>query len=153
MDLLDLSWLSPSYWLADAREPISHPVYAVLAVLLALGLGAAVYVRLAVDAMFAGHRLKQRHARMLTTPAIWLCATGLVLLLFRWQPVPLLSKPLWWYLWCLAFIAAVAYAGYFYRRLYPQRLAEHEHSERVRRYLPRAVTGPAKARRKTRRRR
>ena len=153
MDLLDLSWLSPSYWLADAREPISHPFYAVLAVLLALGLGAAVYVRLAADTMFGGHRLKQRQARMLATPAIWLCATGLILLLFRWQPVPLLSKPLWWYLWCLAFVAAMTYAGYFYRRLYPQRLADHEQSERVRRYLPRAVTGPAKARRKSRRRR
>jgi hypothetical protein len=40
----------------------------------------------------------------------FLAAIGLVILLFRWQPVPFLSKRLWFHLWCVGAIAAVAWA-------------------------------------------
>ncbi len=152
MDLFDWTRLSPSHWLADATEPIDHPVYIVLAAVLTLGLVAAIYVRLMADGMFDGHRYKQRLARRLANWAIGLCASGLVILLFRRQPVPLLSKRLWFYLWWVAVVAGAVYVVYFYRQRYPERLAAYEEQERRRRYLPRAGSGAARGRRRARRR-
>jgi hypothetical protein len=147
MDLIDWGWLSPSAWFADATEPIEHPLYVVLAVVLTLAMVAALYVRLMAHGMFGGHRFKQRQAIRLAYLVVWLAAIGLIVLLFRWQPVPLLSKRVWLLLWWLAVLASAGYGVYFYRRLYPGRLAAFENNERRRRYLPRATTRRARRRR------
>ena len=153
MDLFDPTRLSPSHWFADVTEPIDSPVYVVLAVVLTIGLVGAIYLRLMADGMFDGHRYKQRLARRLSNWAIGLCAAGLTILLFRWQPVPVLSKRLWLYLWWLVIVAGAVYVVYFYRRLYPEHLATFEENERRRRYLPRAGAATPRGRRKVRRRR
>lgn len=152
MDLFDLGRLSPAHWFTSATEPIQHPAYAVLAGMLVLGLVGAIYLRIASEQMFHGHRFKQRQVARGATASIWLCAAGLVVLLFRWQPVPFLSMRVWFYLWWLAAVALVAYAVYFYRRVYPERLSAYEDAERRRRYLPRP-SATARPRQKARRRR
>jgi fatty acid desaturase len=152
MDLLDWGRLSPSHWLADATDPISHPAYLVLAAILTLGLVGGIYLKLTAETMFGGHRFKQRQIARLATLIVALTAAGLTILLFRWQPVPLLSKRLWFYLWWVAVVAAVVYVAYHYRRLYPDRLALYEDSERRRRYLPRPGAA-IRTRRRSRRRR
>ncbi|HYU21481.1 MAG TPA: hypothetical protein VEQ11_22580 [Chloroflexota bacterium] len=153
MDLLDPSRLSPGHWLADASEPISHPLYAILAALLTLGLIGGIYVRLAVGEMFGGHRFKQRQAARLANAGIALCLLGVAILLFRWQPVPVLSKRIWLLLWSAGTAALVAYSSFYYLRMYPRRLVAYEETERRRRYLPRPAAAATKPRRRSRRRR
>jgi hypothetical protein len=153
MSSLDWSWLSPSGWLADPTEPINHPVYVVLAGVLALALVAAIYIRIDPERVAGPRRFTQRLAQRWATWAVWLCLAGLTILLFRWQPVPLLSKPLWGLAWWLSLLAALAYLVYFYRRRYPAQLAALEESERIRRYLPRPPGTTSSGRRKPRRRR
>ncbi len=126
MDLLDPSRLSPGHWLADASEPISHPLYAILAALLTLGLIVGIYVRLAVGEMFGGHRFKQRQAA---------------------------SKRIWLLLWSAGTAALVAYSSFYYLRMYPRRLVAYGETERRRRYLPRPAAAATKPRRRSRRRR
>lgn len=150
---MDWSWLSPGYWLSDATEPLDGTLAIVLGVMLTLGMAAGLYLRLSSGTMFGGHRFKQRQARGLANPAIGLCAAGLVILLFRWQLVPLLSNRIWLMLWWLAVLGGTGYVVWFYRRRYPARLAAYEQDERRRRYLPRAAVVPARARRKPRRKR
>jgi hypothetical protein len=152
MDLFDLGRLSPAHWFASATEPIQHPAYAVLAGLLVLGLVAAIYLRITSEHMFDGHRFKQRQVARGATAVIWVCAAGLLVLLFRWQPVPMLSMRVWFYLWWIGAAVLVAYGVYFYRRVYPERLSAYEDAERRRRYLPRPSSA-ARPRQKARRRR
>lgn len=152
MDLLDWGRLSPDHWFADATDPINHPAYVVLAVLMTVGLIAGIYLRLTADTMFGGHRFKQRQLGRLANVVIVLSAAGLTILLFRWQPVPFLSKRLWLYLWWLAVPATAIYAVYHYRRRYPDQLAVYEDAERRRRYLPRPGAS-VRARRRARRKR
>lgn len=152
MSSLDWTWLSPTEWLADAREPTDHPGYVVLAGLLALVLVAAIYIRIDPERVAGPRRIAQRLARRWATWAVWLCLAGLAILLFRWQPVPVLSKPIWGLAWWLSLLATGGYLVYFYRRRYPAQRAAYEESERIRRYLPRPQ-GAASGRRKSRRRR
>jgi hypothetical protein len=96
------------------------------------------------------------HQRLIARAAKWtlgLASTGLLLLLFRWQLVPFLSKRLWLYLWCLAIIGVIAYAVQYWRRSYPRDLADWEDAERRRRYLPKPGQGGSRSRRRSRRRR
>lgn len=137
MDAFDWSRLSPIRWFSDVREPIDHPAYLLLAIVLAVGFFVSVYVWLAVGTMFDGHRLKQRLTRRLAVTAAWLCAVGLVILLFRWQPMPLLSKRIWFYAWAATALGLCVYAAYFARRRYPTLLASYEDGERKRRYFRR----------------
>lgn len=153
MDSLDWSWLSPAAWLTDPREPFNHPAYLVLAVALALALVAAIYLRIDPERVAGPQRWKQRLARRWATWTVWLCLAGLMILLFRWQAVPLLSKPLWTLAWWLSVLATGVYLVYFYRRRYPGQRAAYEESERIRRYLPRPAATPPSNRRKARRRR
>ena len=144
--------LGPSHWFADATEPIDHPLYVVLAALLTVALIAGIYTRLAADTMFGGHRFKQRLAARTANYVVALAAIGLLILLFRWQPVPLLSKRIWLYLWLLTVIGSIGYGIYYSRRLYPQRLFAYDESARRKRYLPRPSAGAGRARHRARRR-
>ena len=137
MDPLDWLWRGPSYWFGDATEPIDHPIYVVLALVLAVALIGGIATRLAVHRLFGGHRFKQRRAARAASYAVALAAVGLVILLFRWQPVPLLSKPIWFFLWALAALGGLGYGLYYYRRVYPRRLFEYDENARRRRYIPR----------------
>lgn len=152
MNPFDPRRLSPAYWFVDATEPIEHPAYLALAVLLMVGLVASVYVRIMADQMFDGKRYQQRQAARMAGVALFVCVAGLVVLLFRWQPVPFLSKRIWLYLWLMAAVAAMAYGLYFYRRVYPVRLREYLEEDRRRRYLPRPGATVRLRRRKGRRR-
>jgi hypothetical protein len=151
MDLFEWLRLGPGHWLADATEPIDHPLYALLSAVLVGVLAGALYVRLAVHTLFGGHRFKQRLAARAAIYAAWFAAAGLVIILFRWQPVPLLSKRIWLYLWFLTALGALGYAAYYSRRLYPGRLSAHDERGRRRRYLPRGAASGSRARRRARR--
>ncbi len=151
MDLSDWLRLGPGHWFADATEPIDHPLYVFLAAALAGTLVGSLYVRLAVHTMFGGHRFKQRLAARAAIYAAWLAVVGLVIMLFRWQPVPFLSKRIWLYLWFLFALGLLGYAAYYSRRVYPERLSAHDERGRRRRYLPRGSPGGARARRRARR--
>ena len=151
MEPFDWIPLGPSSWFADPAEPIDHPLYVVLAATLAVAVIGGIIVRLLASGMFDGHRLKQRLAMRMASCISWIAAIGLVILLLRWQPVPLLSKPIWWYLWVLTAVGLVGYAGYYYRRRYPQRRLAYEESARRKRYLPRHSASAGRQRQRQRR--
>ena len=116
MGPFDWRRLSPEHWLADAPEPIDHPAYLVLAVVLTLVFAASVFARLVADPLLADQPAARQAVSIAATVAGLLAAVGLVLLLFRWQPVPFFSKRIWLYLWwvCVAVAsirAAVAARG------------------------------------------
>jgi hypothetical protein len=82
-----------------------------------------------------------------------LAAIGLLLLLFRWQLVPFLSKRLWMILWGVAVVALPIYAYLYWKRRYPLLMTAWEDSERRRRYMPKPASGSGRSRRRGRRRR
>ncbi|MFN8522444.1 MAG: hypothetical protein U0821_04985 [Chloroflexota bacterium] len=151
-----LDWLTwerfdPTRWFADVREPIDHPAYLVLAVVLALLIAAGAYAHFAPDELLGPNRFQQRQIRRLATAVIWLSSIGLVILLFRWQPVPVLSKRIWFYAWLVSAAAVVAYGIYFYRARYRPLLAEHLETERRQRWI-RQASGSSRGSRRRRRR-
>jgi hypothetical protein len=152
MPPLDLGRLGPEHWLADAAEPIQHPAYLVFAVILTLAMAGAVYVKIMASQMFDGNRFKQREAAKLANVVLGFGLVGLVILLFRWQPVPFLSKRIWFYLWWLSALATTGYFIHYYRTDYPGRLYNYSEEARRRRYLPRAGA-TVRMRRRSRRRR
>ena len=151
MSPFDWTPVGPTERFVDAGQPIDDPLYLVLAVLMALALVGGIVTRLTARGRFDGHRFKQRLAVGAATYASWLAAAGLVILLFRWQAVPLLSKPIWWYLWVLTAVGLIAYAAYYYYRLYPPRLLAYDESARRKRYLPRRSPNGGHARQRQRR--
>jgi hypothetical protein len=143
--------LSPSHWWADPTEPLSNPIYLVMAVMLAAALVAGGFAWIAAPRMFPEHRLRQRLVTRLAITVFVFAAAGLLLLLFRFYAVPFFSKRLWLYIWWAAAIGTAAYAVYFTRRIYPGRLAAWEDAERRRRYMPRSGSGGQRSRRRSRR--
>ena len=99
MGPFDWRRLSPEHWFADAPEPMEHPAYLVLALIQTLAFALACFARLVADPLLADRPAARQTVSRAATIVGLLAAVGLVLLLFRWQPVPFLSKRLWLYLW------------------------------------------------------
>lgn len=148
-----LERLLPSYWWTDPGTTIDGPIVAAFAGVLAVLFVAGVAVWLLAPRLAPENRVLQRLIVRVAKWALWLCAIGLLLLLFRWQIVPFFSKRLWLILWFATVIGAGAYLAYYWRRLYPLRLAAWHDSERRRRYMPRPAQGSGRQRRQSRRRR
>ncbi|MGE3269149.1 MAG: hypothetical protein AB7P40_10400 [Chloroflexota bacterium] len=148
-----LERLLPSYWWTDPTEPISGWFWIAFAIVLGLAFIAGVTIWLLAPRLAPGHSL---HRRLIVTAARWtvgLAVVGLLLLLFRWQLVPFLSKRLWLILWFVGIAALAGWAERYRRRTYPQRLAEWEATARRRRYQPARGHGGSRQRKRSRRRR
>ena len=116
MGPFDWRRLSAEHWFAEASEPIDHPAYVALAAVQGLVFAVAVFASLVADPLLA-ERPAARHAiGRAATVAGLLAAVGLVVLLFRWQPVPFFSKRIWLYLWWLGVAAALGWAALAARR-------------------------------------
>lgn len=121
MGLFDWRRLSPEHWLAENPDPIDHPMYVVLAVVQTLVFAAAVVARLVADPLLADRPAVHHSLSRVAAVAGILAAIGLVLLLFRWQPVPFLSKRVWLYLWWIGVAVAAGWATFSARRHSPGR--------------------------------
>lgn len=143
----------PSYWWTDPGTTIDGPIPIGFAVVLAIAFVMSIVAWLLAPRLAPENRLHQRLIVRLAKWVLGFSAVGLILLLFRWQIVPFFSKRIWLILWFAAVFGGVGYVVYYWRRVYPERLAAWEDSERVRRYLPRAGRGATRSRRRSRRRR
>jgi len=143
----------PGYWWTDPGTTLDGPAVAAFAIVLAVAFVLAIVVWLLAPRLAPENRLHQRLIARLAKWVLGFSAVGLLLLLFRWQIVPFLSKRLWLFLWFAGVFGGIGYVVYYWRRVYPQQLAAWEDSERVRRYLPRAGRGASRSRRRSRRRR
>ena len=100
--------LSPDYWWSDPTvswDGLGAVVFAV--VLAAVFVGAAATLALSERLQSVG-RLPPQDVRMMASWALGLAATGLLLLLFRWQMTPFFGRRLWFFLWLVASAAVVA---------------------------------------------
>jgi hypothetical protein len=147
------SRLSPSYWWTDPGTTIEGPIVIGFAAILGLAFVAGIVVWILAPRLAPENRVLQRFIVRIARWTVGLAAVGLLLLLFRWQVVPFFSKRLWLNLWVVAVIAGVAYAGYYWRMVYPQRIIAWEEAERKRRYLPRPAQNGGRGHRRSRRRR
>jgi hypothetical protein len=145
--------LSPSHWWVDPVDPLSNPIYLVMAGALAIALVAGAFMWIAAPRLYADNRFRQRLVTRLAITVFVFSIVGLLLLLFRWQAVPFFSKRLWLYLWWAAAIGTAAYFAYYLKREYPQRLAAWEDAERRRRYMPKPGSSSQRSRRRSRRKR
>jgi hypothetical protein len=145
--------LSPTYWWADPGTTIGGPLVVGFAIVLAVAFFLATVVWILAPRLAPANRLHQRLVARLAKWTLALTSSGLLLLLFRWQIVPFFSKRLWLFLWFAIVCGGLAYAAYYWRRVYPLRLAAWEDSERRRRYLPRPGQASGRSRRRSRRRR
>ena len=116
MGPFDWRRLSPEHWLADVVEPIDHPAYLVLAVVQTLAFAASVAAHLLAEPLLADRPAARRILARAATVAGVLAAVGLVVLLFRWQPVPFFSKRIWLYLWWVGVAVAAGRAAWGARR-------------------------------------
>ena len=148
-----LERLLPSYWWTDPGTSVEGPVPIGFATVLGLAMVASLVVWLLAPRIAPQNRVLRRLIVSVVKWALALSAVGLLLLLFRWQIVPFFSKRLWMILWFVGVLGGIAYLGYYWQRIYPQRLAAREDSERRRRYLPRASQSGSRQRRRSRRRR
>jgi hypothetical protein len=145
--------LLPPYWWTDPTDAIGGPVWIAVAVLMGVLFAAGIVLWLLAPRIAPRNSL---HRRLLVRAARWtvgLAIVGLLLLLFRWQLTPFLSKRLWLFLWISTTISVVAYAAWYRRERYPDDLAEWNDGERRRRYLPKASGGGTRHRRRSRRNR
>jgi formate hydrogenlyase subunit 3/multisubunit Na+/H+ antiporter MnhD subunit len=147
----DWSRFSPTHWFADVREPIDHPAYAVLAAMLVVALFVSIFMLVISRDTMGGHRAKQRQLRRVATAVAWLAGIGLVILFFRWQPVPVFSKRIWFYSWIMAALGTAGFFAHDYRKRYPARLAAFEADQRRRQYMPKPARKAERS--KSRRRR
>lgn len=145
--------LSPSYWWTDPGTSLDGPLVLAFAIVLGTAFVVAIVAWLLAPRLAPDNRLHQRLIARLAKWVLGFSAVGLLLLLFRWQIVPFFSKRLWLFLWFAAIFGGVGYVVHYWRRVYPERRAAWEDSERVRRYLPRAGRGASRSRRRSRRRR
>jgi hypothetical protein len=146
--------LLPSYWWTDPGTSIEGPLPVGFAIVLGLVFVASLVVWLLAPRIAPENRVLRRLIVRIAKWALAMSAVGLLLLLFRWQIVPFFSKRLWLILWSAGVIGGVGYLGYYWRRIYPLRLAAWADSERRRRYLPRAgKSGSRQQRRRSRRHR
>lgn len=127
---------SPGQWFSDPYVAIMPPFYVALTALFAvLVVGGLVLYSLA-PRLFHGHALRVRLTRQLV---IWLAVLGGLGLLWmgaRALALPLFAKPLWLWLTLLTLAGVIGYAGYYWRRRYPQELSAWEERERRRRWMP-----------------
>jgi hypothetical protein len=143
--------LSPSYWWTDPGTSVEGTVPVGFATVLGLAFVASLVVWLLARRIAPENRVLRRLIVRVAKWALAMSAVGLLLLLFRWQIVPFFSKRLWLFLWFAGVIAGIGYLGYYWRRIYPLRLAAWADSERRRRYLPRASQSGSRHRRRSRR--
>jgi hypothetical protein len=144
--------LSPTYWWTDPGTPLDGPLVLAFAIVLGIAFVLAIVAWLLAPGLAPENRLHQRLIVRLAKWVLGFSAVGLLLLLFRWQVVPFFSKRLWLFLWFAALAGGVGYVAYYWRRVYPERRAAWEDSDRVRRYLPRARAGRGRRRSGRRRR-
>ena len=147
------SRLSPSYWWTDPGTTIDDPITIGFAIVLGVAFVLGIVAWIVAPRLVPENRILQRFIQRIAKWTVGLSAVGLLLLLFRWQIVPFFSKRLWLILWAATVIGMAAYAGYWWRKVYPQRMIAWEESERIRRYLPRPSQSGGRSRRRSRRRR
>ena len=145
--------LLPSYWWTDPGTPVDGPVPTAIAIVLGLAFVASVTVWLLAPRIAPDNRVFRRLVIRVAKWTLAMSALGLFLLLFRWQVVPFFSKRLWTVLWVLGALGGVAYLTYYWRRVYPLRVAAWADNERRRRYLPRGGQIGSRQRRRSRRHR
>ena len=148
-----LDKLSPTYWWTDPGTTIEGPVVIGFAAVLGIMLVVSVAVWILAPRLAAEERPKQRMIARIAKWSLGFAVVGLLLLLFRWQLVPFLSKRLWFVLWGAGAIAGIAYAANYWRTVYPERRVAWQEAERKRRYLPKPGQGGGRSRRRSRRRR
>ena len=154
VDTIDvLGKLSPAYWWTDPGTTIEGPVVIGFTALLGVVLALSVAVWILAPRLAPDERPKQRIIATMARWSLGFAAAGLLLLLFRWQIVPFLSKRLWFIMWGASIIAGIAYAVNYWKTVYPLRRVAWREAERKRRYLPKPGQGGGRVRRRTRRRR
>jgi drug/metabolite transporter (DMT)-like permease len=144
---------SPADLFTSGSGSLDNPAYLAMAIVFGIALLVAAFAWIAAPRLFADHRFRQRVVTRLAITLFTFAAVGLLLLLFRWQGVPLLSWRIWLVVWWLAAIGTSIYIWYFLKRVYPKRLAAWLDAERRRRYMPKPGSGQQRGRRRSRRNR
>jgi len=111
MGHFDWRFASLDHWLTDASDPTGNPAYVLLAVAQTIAFLGAIVTRLLADAVSDSASASYQFACRLAFALGMLGASGLVVLLFRWQPTPVLSMRLWLLLWWISVVAALVRAG------------------------------------------
>jgi len=145
--------LSPAYWWTDPGTTIDDPISIGFAIVLGVAFVLGIVLWIVAPRLAPENRIIQRFIQRIAKWTVGLSAVGLFLLLFRWQIVPFFSKRLWLILWAATVIGMAGYAGYWWRKVYPQRMIAWEESERIRRYMPKPSQSGGRSRRRSRRRR
>ena len=143
----------PGYWWTDPGTTLDGPLVVAFAIVLGLAFLLSIVACLLAPRLAPENRF---HQRLIVRVAKWVfgfSAVGLLLLLFRWQIVPFFSKRIWLILWFAGVFGGIGFIIYYWRRIYPERRAAWEDSERVRRYLPKSGRVSSRSRRRSRRRR
>lgn len=144
--------LAPAYWWTDPAEPLDGPFAMALAIAVAIVMVAGAFAWIGARQLVPRHRLHRRLLIRAGQAGVTAGLTGLLLMLFRWQAVPFLSKRLWLILWGLTCLGALAYAFRYARTRYAEDVLAWESAERRRRYLPRPAASGGRTRRRGRRR-
>jgi hypothetical protein len=144
---------SPSDLFTNGTGAIDNPAYIAMAIVFGIALLVGAFAWIAAPRLFADHRLRQRVVTRLAIALFTFAAVGLLLLLFRWQGVPLLSWRIWLVVWWLAALGTAIYVWYYLKRIYPRRLTAWLDAERRRRYMPKPGSGQQRSRRRSRRNR
>jgi hypothetical protein len=148
-----LERLSPTYWWDDPGTTIEGPIPIGFAIALGVVMVVAIAVWILAPRLAPEQRLLQRLIARVAKWTLAFAVIGLLLLLCRWQVVPFFSKRLWFAIWGASIVGAAIYLGYYWRRVYPLRVAAWEEAERRRRYMPRPSQSSGRSRRRSRRRR
>jgi hypothetical protein len=144
---------SPSDLFVSGAGAIDNPAYLAMAIVFGIALVLAAFAWIAAPRLFADHLFRQRLVTRLAVTLFSFAGVGLLLLLCRWQGVPLLSWRIWLVIWWLAAIGTAVYLAYYLKRIYPLRLAAWLDTERRRRYMPKPGSGQQRSRRRSRRHR
>src|SRR5437773_1792394 len=81
---------SPSDLFVNGTGAIDSPAYIAMAIVFGIALLAGAFAWIAAPRLFADHRFRQRVVTRLAITLFTFAGVGLLLLLFRWQGVPLL---------------------------------------------------------------
>lgn len=129
--LFDLGhWFEPNPGFPSAYYYVIAALY-----LGVLAFGVCLYLVYVRD-RFREHRYKRRSARRVSIWAGALGAVGLLLLGLRFAEVPFVSARILLYLMLLVSLGALGYFLFYWKRLYPGRLAAYEDRVLKARYAP-----------------
>jgi amino acid transporter len=138
-----LSPWNPTQWFARTGwTPSFHTIFLVLSILVAVAaLAAYLYF---FQRRFKNHTLNARLAERVSMVLTGFASGGLLLMLFAFGQLQLLSWPIWLILGFIALVAVVVYGVYYSVNVYPARLAQYNQELERAKYLPKGRTkGPA----------